>query len=403
MLNVKEIRKHFLAYEAYPNLVYLDSAASALKAKEVIEVMDEYLYKSGVNVHRGVYKLSYEATMQYEEARKKVADFINAQFEEIVFTRGASSALNLVASSYGLSFLEPGDEIISSELEHHSNQMPWLNVAQKTGAKLKYVELNNEGRITVEAFKAVLSPKTKVVALTHVSNVMGYITPIKEIIELAHQVGAIVIVDGAQSVPHMAIDVKDLDCDFFAFSGHKMVGPTGVGVLYGKKELLDKMPPIEFGGDMAEEVTLSSMSFKDTPYKFETGTPMIAEVIGLGKACEFLKTIGLDKIKEHEDYLAKLAIEKLKAIPNVIVYNPTTDTGVIAFNIEGVHPHDAASVFDKNNVCLRAGHHCAELIINWLHTIGTLRVSFYMYNDENDVEKFVASVKEAADFFSMFM
>lgn len=403
MIDVKEMRKHFLAYEAHPDLVYLDSAASALKAKEVIEVMDEYLYKSGVNVHRGVYKLSYDATTKYEEAREKIAKFINANFEEIVFTRGASSALNLVASSYGLSFLKPGDEIISSELEHHSNQMPWLNVANKTDATIKYIQLNDEGRVTIEEFKKVLTKNTKVVALTHVSNVMGYITPIKEIIELAHEVGAIVIVDGAQSVPHMKIDVKELDCDFLAFSGHKMVGPTGVGVLYGKKKLLDKMPPIEFGGDMAEDVYLDHMTFKDTPYKFETGTPMIAEVIGLGRACEFLQEIGMDEILEHEEKLKKIAIEELKKIPNVEIYNPNTDTGVISFNIKGVHPHDAASVFDKNNVCIRAGHHCAELIIHWLKTVGTLRASFYIYNDEEDVKKFIASVKEAADFFSMFI
>ncbi len=403
MLDVKEIRKDFKAYLKHPNMTYLDSGASALKAAPVVDIMSEYLYYNGSNVHRGVYSLSYEATNEYENARKKVADFINADFEEIVFTRGASSALNLVALSYGLSFLGEGDEIISSELEHHSNQMPWLNVSQKTGAKLKYVPLDAEGRITVEGFKKVLSNKTKIVALNQVSNVMGYISPIEEIIKLAHEVGALVIVDAAQSAPHMKIDVKQMDCDFLAFSGHKMCGPTGIGVLYGKKKLLDKMPPVEFGGDMAEDVYMDKMSFKDAPYKFETGTPLIAEAIGLGAACEYIASIGLDKIACHENRLAKMAIEEMKKIPNVKIYNPNTDTGVISFNIEGVHPHDAASVFDKNGVCIRAGHHCAELIIRWLDVVGTLRATFYLYNDEEDVKRFVESVKEASDFFSMFM
>lgn len=403
MFDINEIRKHFPFYEANPNVSYLDSAASALKCQESIQAMDNYLTKNGTNVHRGVYKLSYEATEKYEAARGKIAKFINADFEEIVFTRGATSALNLVAQSYGMTFLDADSEIITSELEHHSSQMPWLNVSMRTGATLKYVKLNAEGRITVEAFKEVLSTKTKVVALTHVSNVLGYLTPIKEIIELAHSVGAIVIVDGAQSVPHMPIDVKELDCDFLAFSGHKMTGPNGVGVLYGKKHLLDKMPPVEFGGDMAEDVYLDKMSYKDTPYKFEAGTPMIAEVIGLGAACDYLSSVGMINVESHELYLKNLALQELKKIPNVVIYNESAETGIIAFNIYKTHPHDAVSVFDKNNVCIRAGHHCAELITRWLKTPGTLRASFYIYNDEQDVHEFVKSVKEAAEFFEMFM
>ena len=328
-----------------------------------------------------------------------MADFIRADFEEIVFTRGASSALNLVASSYGLTNVKPGDEVITTELEHHSSCMPWLNVCNQTGATLKYVPLNKEGRITVEAFKTVLTKNTKVVAITYVSNVMGYITPIEEIISLAHQVGAVVILDAAQAVPHMSVDVKKLDCDFLAFSGHKLCGPTGIGVLYGKKKLLEKMNPIEFGGDMADDVNLNSMTFKDAPYRFETGTPIIAGAIGLGKAIEYVSNIGLDEIAKYEYFLKQKAVEELKKIPNVILYNESAETGIIAFNIEGVHPHDAASVFDNNDVCIRAGHHCAQLIIKWLKTVGTVRASFYFYNTLEDVDKFVQSVKEAQEFF----
>ena len=399
MLNVAKLREDFPVLNDNPNLAYLDNAASTLKPKCVIDEVDNYYNKMGVNVHRGVYKLSYLATDAYEEARTKVAKFINADFEEIVFTRGASSALNLVALSYGMTHLKAGDEVITTELEHHSSCMPWLNVCNKTGATLKYVPLDSEGRITVEAFKSVLTDKTKVVAITYVSNVMGYVTPIREIIELAHSVGAIVSLDGAQAVPHMDVDVKELDCDFLSFSGHKLCGPTGIGALYGKKELLALMPPVEFGGDMADDVNPFEMTYKDAPYRFETGTPIIAEAIGLGKACEYIKSIGLKNIAEYEYFLKEKAIEGLKKIPNIVVYNETAETGIIAFNVKDVHPHDAASVFDNNDVCIRAGHHCAQLIIKWLKTFGTLRASFYFYNTLEDVEKFIESVKEAQEFF----
>lgn len=403
MIDVKDIRKHFKIYDRYPDLCYLDSAASALKLEEVTKALTDYMDYNGTNVHRGVYKLSYEATNAYEETREVVAKFIGAKPDEIVFTRGTSDGLNMLAQSYGLNFLKPGDEIISSELEHHSSQMPWLNVSQKTGATIKYVKLDQESRITIEEFKKVLTKNTKVVALTHVSNVMGYVTPIKEIIKLAHEVGALVIVDGAQSVPHMQINVKDLDCDFLAFSGHKLMGPNGVGVLYGKKKLLDMLPPVDFGGDMAEDVYTDHMSYKDAPYKFETGTPMVAEVIALKEAIKFIEKVGIENIYQHEKYLHNLALAGLAKIKNVEIYNPTSETGIISFNIKGTHPHDAASVYDKNEVCLRAGHHCAELIMHHLQVVGTLRASFYLYNDEKDVERFLAATKEASDFFAMFM
>lgn len=401
-MNLDKIRNAFPVLRNNPRLAYLDNAAMALKPDCVIDAVNHYYSKLGVNVHRGVYKLSYEATDLYEEARATVAKFINSPFESVVFTRGASASLNLVAQSYGLSFLKPGDEIITSELEHHSSCMPWSNVAKLTGAKVKYVPLNEEGRITVEAFKSVLTKNTKVVALNYVSNVMGYITPIKEIIKLSHEAGAIVSVDAAQAVPHMKVDVIDLDCDFLSFSGHKLCGPTGIGVLYGKKELLAKMPPIEFGGDMADTVTTESMTYKDAPYKFETGTPIIASAIGLAKACEFLNEIGLDNIAKYEYMLKEEALKELKKLEGIHIYNESCETGIISFNLDGVHPHDAASVFDKNDVCIRAGHHCAQLITSWLGTIGTVRASFYFYNTIDDVKNFVASVKEAIEFFNMF-
>ena len=401
-MNLDKIRNAFPVLRNNPRLAYLDNAAMALKPDCVIDAVNHYYTKLGVNVHRGVYKLSYEATDLYEEARATVAKFINSPFESVVFTRGASASLNLVAQSYGLSFLKPGDEIITSELEHHSSCMPWSNVAKLTGAKIKYVPLNEEGRITVEAFKSVLTKNTKVVALNYVSNVMGYITPIKEIIKLSHEAGAIVSVDAAQAVPHMKVDVIDLDCDFLSFSGHKLCGPTGIGVLYGKKELLAKMPPIEFGGDMADTVTTESMTYKAAPYKFETGTPIIASAIGLAKACEFLNEIGLDNIAKYEYMLKEEALKELKKLEGIHIYNESCETGIISFNLDGVHPHDAASVFDKNDVCIRAGHHCAQLITSWLGTIGTVRASFYFYNTIDDVKNFVASVKEAIEFFNMF-
>ena len=401
-MDTLKLRNDFPVFRNNKDLAYLDNAAMALKPDSVIKALDNYYSNYGVNVHRGVYELSYEATNLYENAREVISKFINANFEEVVFTRGTSQSLNLVATSYGLSFINPGDEVITSELEHHSSHMPWFNVCNVKGATLKYVELNEEGRITVEAFKKVLTNKTKVVALTYVSNVMGYITPIKEIIKLAHSVGAIVIVDGAQAVPHMKIDVKELDCDFLAFSGHKLCGPTGIGCLYGKKELLEKMPPIEFGGDMADTVTKTSQTYKAIPYKFEAGTPIIAGAIGLAEACKYLDNIGLDNIAKYEYELKTFAISKLKEIEGVNIYNETAETGIISFNLEGIHPHDAASVFDNHKVCIRAGHHCAQLITSWLKTIGTIRASFYFYNTKEDVLKFIEGVKDAIKFFGSF-
>ena len=399
---MNELKKDFPIYQKYPNLVYLDSAASSLKCQAVIDKLDHYYNRIGVNVHRGVYRLSYEATDLYEGARETIAKFINSEFEEIVFTRGCSSSLNLVALSYGMEFVSEGDEVIVTELEHHSNLIPWMNVCKKKGAILKYIPLTKDGRVTVEAFKSVITDKTKVVAINHVSNVMGYIAPIKEIVEIAHSYGAVVSVDGAQAIPHMKVDVKELGCDFYSFSGHKMCGPTGVGVLYGKKSLLDKMEPIEFGGDMADEVFKHYATYKDAPYKFETGTPIIAEAIALADACLYLDKVGYDYIASHEYSLKEMALELLKDVNGIEIYNPTCETGIITFNVVGVHPHDAASVFDKNDVCIRAGHHCAQPITHFLGQMATLRASFYFYNDQEDVIRFVETVKETVEFFGQF-
>ena len=398
-MDAHKIKKDFPILLHQP-LIYLDSAASSLTPQCVIDKMNEYYNEYPVNVHRGVYQISFLATEKYTEAREIIARFLNAAFEEIVFTRGASSALNLIATSYGLNNLNEKDEIIVSELEHHSHILPWQQVAKKTGAKLIYVPLNKEGRITVENFKKVLTDQTKVVALTYISNVMGYETPLKEIIPLAHQKGAIVSVDAAQGAPHTTLDVKALDCDFLAFSGHKMFGPTGIGVLYGKQHLLDAMEPIEFGGDMNDHVDLYDAVWKDSPYKFETGTPPIAEAIGLAEAVNYLQSITAEKILQHEKKLQQRALKALKEISGITIYNPNSDTGIINFNIDDVHPHDAVSYFDQENIAMRAGHHCAQLIIKWLNVPATLRASFYAYNTEDDVDQFIATLKKAREFFT---
>ncbi len=382
------------------DLVYLDTAASSLTPQSVIDKMTEYYTDYPVNVHRGVYKLSYRATETYTKARENIARFINADFEETIFTRGASSALNLVALVYGRETLKPGDEIIVSELEHHSHVLPWQQVAKKTGATLIYVPLNKDGRITIENFKSVLTNQTKVVALTYISNVMGYITPLETIIRLAHEKGAIVSVDAAQAAPHMQIDVKKLDCDFLAFSGHKMFGPTGIGILYGKRALLDQMEPLEYGGDMNDNVDKFKGDWKDSPYKFETGTPPIAEAIGLSEAINYLETFGFDAIITHEHTLKTTAVKALESIDGVTVYNPSAETGIINFNLDGVHPHDVVSFFDEDHIALRAGHHCAQLLIKWLNVPATLRATFYIYNTEDDVKTFIDSVKRARAFFT---
>jgi len=401
MIDVNKIRKDFPIYEKHKQLTYLDSAASSLKLRVITEQMDHYYHALGVNVHRGAYDLAYEATKLYEDSRNIVAEYINAKPEDIIFTKGTTSALNLIAHAYR-HILKPGDEIITSELEHHSSLLPWMMNAQKTGAILKYIPLTKEGRITVEGFKSVLSPQTKIVAITHVSNVMGYETPIVDITALAHQNNAIVILDAAQSAPHQKLDVNALKVDFLAFSGHKIFGPSGVGVLYGKNSLLNLLEPYEFGGEMADEVFLDHATFKEAPLRFEAGTPVISGAIGLGAAIKYVMNLDTEAMQKHTRDLHHYTIRKLNEIPGVIIYNETAENPIIAFNVEGIHPHDIATMLDQYHVSIRAGHHCAQLVSRFLGVHSTLRASFHIYNDYDDCDLLVESIKKAKIFFESF-
>lgn len=401
MIDVKKIRLDFPIYQTQPNLIFFDTAASSLKVKHVIEKVDHYYQALGVNVHRGAYDLAYEATALYENARKNVARFINAKEEEIIFTKGTTSALNLVAHAY-TEILKPGDEVITSELEHHSSLLPWMIATKKMGAKLIYIPLSKEGRITVDGFKKVLTNRTKIVAITHVSNVIGYLTPIEEITKLAHEKNAIVILDAAQSAPHMKLDVEKLGVDFLAFSGHKMFGPSGVGVLFGKEKLLNSLEPMEYGGEMADQVTKDSVTFKDAPLRFEAGTPVISGAIGLSAAIDYIESVGFDQIHNHTHEIHQYLLSNLKAVEGVTMYNETADNPVIAFNIDGIHPHDIATMLDSSKVSVRAGHHCAQLVSQFLGVQSTLRASIHIYNDIHDCDVFIQSVIAARDFFRQF-
>ena len=401
MIDIKKIRQDFPIYGKHDKLIYLDSAASSLKLGVVTEEMGHYYHTMGVNVHRGAYDLAYEATKLYEQARMTVAEFIHADAEEIIFTKGTTSALNLIAHAYR-DILKPGDEIITSELEHHSSLLPWMMNAKKTKAQLKYIPLTKAGRITVEGFKSVLSEKTKIVAITHVSNVMGYETPIYEITKLAKAHGAIVVLDAAQSAPHQHIDVKALDVDFLAFSGHKIFGPSGVGVLYGKKALLNILEPYEFGGEMADEVHLDHATFKEAPLRFEAGTPVISGAIGLGAALRYVMALDRKEVSNHLKDLHQYTLKQLKTIQGLTIYNETAENPIITFNIEGIHPHDIATMLDQDHVSIRAGHHCAQLVTRFLGVQSTLRVSFHLYNSRTDCDALIESIIKAKAFFDKF-
>lgn len=399
MLAVEKIREYFPIYKKHPRLVYLDSGATSLKPQPVLDKMNEYYAEYGVNIHRGVYELSFRATDEYDLAREKVARFINARPDEIVFTSNVTDALNKLALMYAKENLKAGDVVLTSELEHHSSLLPWMKICEEKGARLRYIPLNKEGRITAENFKKALSKEVKVVAITFVSNVMGYRTPLEEIIPLAHENGSVVIVDAAQAVQHFRVDVKVLDCDFLAFSGHKMLGPTGIGVLFGKKRHLKNLKPVFYGGDMNQDVYFDHVEIKEVPYCFEAGTPPIAEAIGLGRAIDFLEEIGLAEIAAHGKALYQYAMEKLSGIDGVTVYNRDADIPIIAFNIDGVHPHDAATCFDQEEICLRAGHHCAQLVSRFLNCAGTLRASIYLYNNKEDIDRFISVLEKTIALF----
>lgn len=403
-MNIHEIRKQFPILDQKVNgkqLVYFDSAATSQKPIQVIETLERYYKEYNSNVHRGVHTLGTKATDAYEGAREKVRKFINAKsMEEIIFTRGTTTALNTVAASYGLENVKEGDEIVISYMEHHSNIIPWQQVAKKTGATLKYLPLQPDGTISIEDARQTITPNTKIVSIMYVSNVLGTINPVKEIGAIAHENGAIMVVDGAQSTPHMKVDVQDLNCDFYALSAHKMCGPTGIGVLYGKKELLNNMEPIEFGGEMIDFVDLQESTWKELPWKFEAGTPIIGNAIGLGAAIDFLEEIGLHNIEKHEHELAQYALERLSEVDGVTIYGPKHRAGLVTFNIEDVHPHDVATVLDVEGIAVRAGHHCAQPLMKWLQASSTARASFYLYNTKEEIDTFVESLIKTKEYFT---
>ncbi|HEM6036929.1 TPA: cysteine desulfurase [Streptococcus suis] len=404
-MDLERIRKDFSILDQVVNdepLVYLDNAATAQKPQQVLDVLADYYQKDNANVHRGVHTLSERATARYEAARQKVADFIQAKSsKEILFTRGTTTSLNWVAQ-FAKEILQPDQEVIISVQEHHSNIIPWQQACQQTGAKLRYVTLK-DGELDMDHLRSLLSSKTKFVSLAHVSNVLGGVVPIGEIAELVHEVGAYLVVDGAQSVPHMAVNVQELDVDFYAFSGHKMLGPTGIGVLYGKEELLNLMSPVEFGGEMIDFVYEQSATWKELPWKFEAGTPNIAGAIGLGVAVDYLTEIGMDAIQAHEAELVDYVFPKLQAIPGLTIYGSqdlSKRTGVIAFNLDDLHPHDVATALDYEGVAVRAGHHCAQPLLRYLQVPATVRASFYIYNTKADCDKLVEAIIKTKEFFN---
>lgn len=402
-MDVRAIREQFPILDQEVNghpLVYLDSSATSQKPVSVIEALNEYYRLDNSNVHRGVHTLGTRATDKYEGARDKVRRFLNADStQEIIFNRGTTTALNTVAWSYARNNLSEGDEIVITYMEHHSNIIPWQQAAKATGAVLKYIPLQPDGTITLEDVRATVTNNTKIVAIGHVSNVLGTINPVKEVAKIAHEHGAIIVVDGAQGVPHLKVDVKDLDCDFYAFSAHKMCGPTGIGVLYGKRKLLEAMEPVEFGGEMIDFVGLQDSTWKELPWKFEGGTPIIAGAIGLGAAIDFLNEVGMENIHEYEEKLAAYALKQLRTIDGLEIYGPEERAGLVTFNLGEVHPHDTATVLDAEGIAVRAGHHCAQPLMKWLNVTATARASFYLYNTEEDIDRLVEGLLKTKEYF----
>lgn len=384
-------------------LVYLDNAATTQKPLKVLAAIKDYYENDNANVHRGVHTLAERATEKYEAAREKVRQFINAKStKEVLFTRGTTTSINWVAQFAG-QILKTGDEIVISIMEHHSNIVPWQEVAKKTGAILKFVYLK-DGQLDMDDLRKKITNQTKFVSIAHVSNVLGTINPVEEITKIAHQHGAYTVVDGAQSTPHMAIDLQKMDVDFFAFSGHKMMGPTGIGVLYGKEELLNQFEPVEFGGEMIDFVYESHSTWTELPWKFEAGTPNIAGAIALGAAIDYIQELGIDQIHQHEIELIDYLMPKLQEIEGLKIYGPKDNVkrgGLIAFNIEGLHPHDVATALDMEGVAVRAGHHCAQPLLNYLETPATARASFYLYNTKADCDKLVEALKKTKEFFNL--
>ncbi|MEA3568842.1 cysteine desulfurase [Paenibacillus phoenicis] len=403
-MHAEELKKQFPILQQEINghpLVYLDSAASSQKPTVVIEALKHYYEWDNANVHRGVHTLGSRATDAYENAREKVARFIGAaRREEIIFTRGTTTSLNLVASSYGAANVGEGDEIVITPMEHHSNLIPWQQLALKKKAVLKYIPLQPDGHIDLADAEKTITPKTKIVATAYVSNVLGVVNPVKELAAIAHRNGAVMVVDGAQSTPHMKVNVQELDADFYAFSGHKMCAPTGIGVLYGKKHLLEAMEPIEYGGEMIDDVGLYESSWKELPWKFEGGTPIIAGAVGLAAAIDFLEGIGLEEIHRHEAKLATYAMNRLSEIEGLTLYGPRErEVGLITFNLQDIHPHDVATVLDASGIAIRAGHHCCQPLMRWLEASATARASLYLYNTEQDIDRLAEALIQTKEYF----
>ena len=404
MISADKIRQDFPILFQEVNdepLVYLDNAATTQKPKAVLDALTDYYEHENANVHRGVHTLAERATHSYEAAREKVRSFINAsETAEVLFTRGTTTSLNWVARSFGEQFIHEGDEILISYMEHHSNVIPWQQLAKKTGASLKYIELTEEGFLDMEKARELINSNTKIVSIAHVSNVLGVINPVEELAQMIHEQGGILVVDGAQSTPHMAIDVQQIDCDFFAFRGHKW--PTGIGVLYGKRKWLEQMEPVEFGGEMIDFVELYDSTWKELPWKFEAGTPNIAGAIALGHAIDYLEAIGMENIHHYEEELVAYVLPKLQQIEGLTIYgpqDPAKRTGVIAFNLDGLHPHDVATALDMEGVAVRAGHHCAQPLLKYLQVAATARASFYFYNTKQDADRLVDAILATKEFF----
>ncbi|SCX90805.1 cysteine desulfurase /L-selenocysteine selenide-lyase (L-alanine-forming) [Flavobacterium anhuiense] len=404
MLDIQKIRADFPILSQTVNgklLVYFDNGATSQKPQVVIDAEVKYYNEINANIHRGVHTLSQLATDAYEVARGKVKDHINAKHaHEVLFTSGTTHGINLVANGFA-SILKPGDEVVVSSLEHHSNIVPWQMLCEKTGAILKVIPIDENGELIIEEFDKLLSDKTKIVTVNHISNALGVINPIKYIIEKAHAVGAAVLIDGAQAVPHLKPDVQELDCDFYAFSGHKMCGPTGTGILYGKEEWLNKLPPYQGGGEMIKEVTFEKTTYADLPHKFEAGTPNIAGGIVLGTAIDYLNSVGFENIQAYEHELLEHATKRLNEIEGIRIYGNTKNkASVVSFNIDGIHPYDVGSIIDKLGIAVRTGHHCAQPIMNFFCIPGTIRASFSFYNTKEEIDQMVGAVKKAQTMLS---
>jgi len=399
-LNISQIRKDFPILKREVNgkpLVYFDNGATSQKPQVVIDAITNYYTNENSNIHRGIHTLSQEATDAYEKARTTVQQFINAKHNhEIIFTSGTTGSINLVASSFGKKYIQAGDEIIISTMEHHSNIVPWQMLCEEKGAVLKVIPINDKGELLLEEFKKLLSSKTKIVAITHVSNTLGTINPVKEIIKLAKAVGAFVLIDGAQAVPHTKVDVQALDCDFYAFSGHKMFGPTGVGILYGKESILNELPPYQGGGDMIKTVTFEKTTYNELPHKFEAGTPNIVGGIGLGVAINYMNSIGIDNIEAYEHELLAYATEQIKQIEGVrIIGEAQNKASVLSFLVDGTHPTDIGMIIDKLGIAIRTGHHCTEPLMNRFNIPGTARASFAFYNTKEEIDTFILALERA--------